>query len=150
MNPFVIFALVLTSVYVIYYAAVILHDLYSKDKASKKSEEEFDVSNMVIEEEAIDIEEEDTGSQPEYETTVSEDGLQIIGPKDKQQAEEENKEHKALTSAELNEIGNEGTEEIDPKETFACNSQEFLNILNDEYNKKTQRIIKKENVRDNL
>lgn len=152
MSPFIIFALVLTTVYVIYFAATITYDLHAKDKTSNKSEEEFDVSNMATEEEATDIEEEfDSSSQPEYETKVSDDGLQIIGPKsDSSGQKNNNAEGHSLSSPELNEKGNEGTEEIASQYEFACTSPEFLNAINNKYQKTTQRKIEKENVRDNL
>ena len=43
MSPFVIFAIVLTVAYLIYYTVVILHDLYGKKGEKKTEEETFEI-----------------------------------------------------------------------------------------------------------
>lgn len=53
MNSYFIFALVLTVAYVIYYAAVITHDLYGKKGTDKKDEEVFDIGAPEDEEESV-------------------------------------------------------------------------------------------------
>ncbi len=50
MNPFFIFVIVLTTAYVIYFAVNIAHDLYGKKEETKKTAEEYDVSDMTDEE----------------------------------------------------------------------------------------------------
>ena len=50
MSPFVIFVIVLTIIYIIYYAVMITRDLYGKKEDHKTQEEVFDVSDMVEEE----------------------------------------------------------------------------------------------------
>lgn len=52
MSPFVIFVIVLTVIYIIYYAVMITRDLYGKKEEHKSQEEVFDVSDMVEEETA--------------------------------------------------------------------------------------------------
>lgn len=61
MNSYFIFALVLTVAYVIYYAAVITHDLYGKKGTDKKDEEVFDIGAPEDEEESVAVTESETG-----------------------------------------------------------------------------------------
>lgn len=79
MNSYFIFALVLTVAYVIYYAAVITHDLYGKKGTDKKDEEVFDIGAPEVEEESVAVTESETGFSigsdsydTESETTVQE------------------------------------------------------------------------------
>lgn len=60
MNSYFIFALVLTAAYVIYYAAVITHDLYGKKGTDKKDEEVFDIG-APEDEESVAVTESETG-----------------------------------------------------------------------------------------
>ena len=61
MSPFVIFVIVLTIIYIIYYAVMITRDLYGKKEDHKTQEEVFDVSDMVEEEAAVSVHERDNG-----------------------------------------------------------------------------------------
>lgn len=61
MKAYFIFAIVLTALYVIYYAVIIVHDLYGKKGTVKSSEEEFDVNEFTAEEESISVVESDNG-----------------------------------------------------------------------------------------
>ena len=61
MSAFAIFVLVLTVIYVIYYSAIIMQDLYAKKDAPKTEEEDFDVSQMQNQEEPISITEDSNG-----------------------------------------------------------------------------------------
>ena len=56
-----IFVLVLTAVYIIYYAVIVTKDLYGKKDDAKTTEEVFDVSNMADAEESITVEENNRG-----------------------------------------------------------------------------------------
>ena len=49
MKSFVIFAIVVTIIYVIYYTVIIVQDLYGKPKDEKSQGESFDVSDMTDE-----------------------------------------------------------------------------------------------------
>ena len=78
MKSFVIFAIVVTVVYVIYYAVIIVQDLYGKPKDEKSQEESFDVSDMADEEESIAVSESDGGfsvGDNRYETAYEEKQL---------------------------------------------------------------------------
>lgn len=75
MKSFVIFAIVLTVVYVIYYTVVIVQDLYGKPKEEKSNTESFDVSDMADEDESVAVSENEGGfsvGDNEYETTYEE------------------------------------------------------------------------------
>ena len=67
-----IFAVVLTVVYFIYYTVIIVHDLYGKPKEKKADAETFDVSDMEEEDESVSVDESDGGFSVggnEYETS---------------------------------------------------------------------------------
>ena len=61
MISYLIFVLVLTAVYIIYYAVIVTKDLYGKKDDAKTTEEVFDVSNMADAEESITVEENNGG-----------------------------------------------------------------------------------------
>ena len=61
MSSYLIFVLVLTAVYIIYYAVIVTKDLYGKKDDAKTTEEVFDVSNMAYAEESITVEENNGG-----------------------------------------------------------------------------------------
>ena len=69
MSAFAIFVLVLTVIYVIYYSAIIMQDLYAKKDAPKTEEEDFDVSQMQNQEEPISITEDSNGFHLNDDTT---------------------------------------------------------------------------------
>ena len=75
MSSFLIFAIVLTVVYIIYYAIVIVQDLYGKPKEETRNAESFDVSDMAAEDESIAVSESDGGfsvGDNRYETSYEE------------------------------------------------------------------------------
>lgn len=61
MSSYLIFVLVLTAVYIIYYAVIITKDLYGKKDEAKSTEEVFDISSMAYAEESIAVEENEGG-----------------------------------------------------------------------------------------
>ena len=61
MSSYLIFVLVLTAIYIIYYAVIITKDLYGKKDEAKTNEEVFDVSGMADTEESVAVEENDVG-----------------------------------------------------------------------------------------
>ena len=70
MSPFVIFVIVLTIIYIIYYAVMITRDLYGKKEDHKTQEEVYD-GGVVEEEAAVSVHESDNGfsvADKEYET----------------------------------------------------------------------------------
>ena len=75
MSSFLIFAIVLTVVYIIYYTIVIVQDLYGKPKEENRNAESFDVSDMAAEDESIAVSESDGGfsvGDNQYETSYEE------------------------------------------------------------------------------
>lgn len=61
MSSYLIFVLVLTAIYIIYYVVIITKDLYGKKDEAKTNEEVFDVSGMADAEESVAVEENDGG-----------------------------------------------------------------------------------------
>lgn len=73
MSSYLIFVLVLTAIYIIYYAVIITKDLYGKKDEAKTNEEVFDVSGMADAEESVAVEENDGGfsiGENSYDTQV--------------------------------------------------------------------------------
>ena len=88
MKSFVIFAIVVTVIYVIYYTVIIVQDLYGKPKDEKSQDESFDVSDMTDEEESIAVSESDGGfsvGDNQYETAYEE--KQLAEPTNEARAE---------------------------------------------------------------
>lgn len=72
MKSYFIFIIVLTAVYVIYYAVIIVQDLYGKKGTDKPKEEVFDLGDPE-EEQSVTVTESDTGfhvGDEQYETEV--------------------------------------------------------------------------------
>lgn len=83
MKPFIIFAIVVTVIYVIYYTVIIVQEMYGKPNDEKSQGESFDVSDMTDEEESISVSESDGGfsvGDNRYETAYEE--KQLAGPHD--------------------------------------------------------------------
>lgn len=73
MKSYFIFAIVLTVAYLVYYAVVIVQDLYGKKGTGKADEEVFDLG-VPEEEESVAVTESDTGfnvGNEQYETDVA-------------------------------------------------------------------------------
>lgn len=72
MKSYFIFIIVLTVVYAIYYAVIIVQDLYGKKGTDKSKEEVFDLGDPE-EEQSVTVTESDTGfhvGDEQYETEV--------------------------------------------------------------------------------
>ena len=78
MTPFVIFALVLTFAYVVYFTVMITIDLHAKKDDKKVEEENIDVSEFA-EEAPVVVEESDdpNGGTMTYTEEVDDDGLRL-------------------------------------------------------------------------
>lgn len=105
MSGFVIFALVLTFVYVVYFAVMITLDLHGKKDEKKSEEETYDVGDMTNEEQPVAIEEPPITEQPS-----------------------------STTSEELNEKNDEFLEHIEPEHQCSYLSEEFMQNLNNKHN----------------
>src|SRR5574344_1523680 len=88
MSPFLIFAIVLTVAYIIYYAVMITRDLYGQKDEENKHEEVFDAGDMDELEEAVVVSEKGNGfsvadkpAQPEPNQTTKKDIVKIIEAK---------------------------------------------------------------------
>lgn len=83
MSGFVIFALVLTFVYVVYFAVMITLDLHGKKDEKKSEEETYDVGDMTNEEQPVAIEERndnpDEGDMT-FTEQITDDGLRVVNP----------------------------------------------------------------------
>lgn len=70
MNSYFIFAIALTVVYIIYYAVIVVQDLYGKKGTDKPGEEIFDLDMEDTTEESIDVSENDTVSVSAARNTI--------------------------------------------------------------------------------
>ena len=72
MSSYFIFALVLTGLYIVYYAVNITRDLYGKKGTEKTDEEVFDLGPMDATEESVEVSENETGFSIGNETCDTE------------------------------------------------------------------------------
>ena len=75
MKSFVIFAIVVTVIYIIYYTVIIVQDLYGKPKDEKSQGESFDVSDMTDEDDSVTVSENEGGfsvGESQYQTDYEE------------------------------------------------------------------------------
>ena len=68
MGSYFIFALVLTVLYIVYFAVNIIRDLYGKKGTEKTDEEVFDLGPMDATEESVEVSENETGFKIGNET----------------------------------------------------------------------------------
>ena len=158
MTPFVIFALVLTFGYVVYFTVMITIDLHAKKDEKKVEEEDIDVSEFA-EEAPVVIEESDdqNGGIMTYTEEVDDDGLRVVNPtgnippvvfpEENDEQEPEQEPEQKVTSQELNEENSDNMELIDPKASFSMVPDTFMNHLNEKHK---QRKIERKNAIDHL
>ena len=158
MTPFVIFALVLTFGYVVYFTVMITIDLHAKKDEKKVEEEDIDVSEFT-EEAPVVIEESDdpNGGIMTYTEEVDDDGLRVVNPtgnippvvfpEENDEQEPEQEPEQKVTSQELNEENSDNMELIDPKASFSMVPDTFMNHLNEKHK---QRKIERKNAIDHL
>lgn len=136
MSGFVIFALVLTFVYVVYFAVMITLDLHGKKDEKKSEEETYDVGDMTFIEQ------------------ITDDGLRVVNPTGNVTPHSSfieeppiTEQPSSTTSEELNEKNDEFLEHIEPEHQCSYLSEEFMQNLNNKHN---TRKIEKKNARDKL
>jgi hypothetical protein len=121
MNPYFIFVLALTVLYIIYYAVNIAHDLYGKKGEVKNATETYDVSDMTSNE--PEPEEEDSTA-----VTESENGF-VIGEQEVEtqvdaisdatsEEEEEPAEDEADTQSKVEKLIAEASEKMEDTEVY--------------------------------
>lgn len=90
MESYFIFAIVLTVLYVIYYAVNIARDLYGKKENGKTDEEVFDLGLVDATEESISVSENETGfsiGSEKYDTEVEAVATPVVQDSDVKQEE---------------------------------------------------------------
>ena len=118
MSGFVIFALVLTFVYVVYFAVMITLDLLGKKDEKKTEEETYDVGDLTNEEQPVAIEERNEGPDEgdmTFTEQITDDGLRVVNPTGNvpypqpPSGEEQSQQPQShtVTSEELNEKNDE-------------------------------------------
>ncbi|MDO4171359.1 MAG: hypothetical protein Q4E63_07850 [Prevotellaceae bacterium] len=128
MKSFVIFAIVVTVIYVIYYTVIIVQDLYGKPKDEKSQAESFDVSDMAEEEESIAVSESDGGfsvGDNRYETVYEEkqiDGAQENGST-------VNEDDKPDVLEKINAAVENKMEEVTPAYSAPVYAEDLNNII---------------------
>ena len=158
MTPFVIFALVLTFGYVVYFTVMITIDLHAKKDEKKVEEEDIDGGEFA-EEAPVVIEEADdpNGGIMTYTEEVDDDGLRVVNPtgnippvvfpEENEEPEPEQESEQKVTSQDLNEEDSDNMELIDPKASFSMVPDTFMNHLNEKHK---QRKIERKNAIDHL
>lgn len=158
MTPFVIFALVLTFAYVVYFTVMITIDLHAKKDDKKVEEENIDVSEFA-EEAPVVVEESDdpNGGTMTYTEEVDDDGLRVVNPignippivfpEDNDVPEPEQEPEQKATSEELNEENGDHMEQVDPMAQLSMMPDKFMSHLNEKHK---QRKIERKNAIDHL
>ena len=158
MTPFVIFALVLTFAYVVYFTVMITIDLHAKKDDKKVEEENIDVSEFA-EEAPVVVEESDdpNGGTMTYTEEVADDGLRVVNPtgnippivfpEENNDPEPEQEHEQKATSEELNEENGDHMEQVDPMAQLSMMPDKFMSHLNEKHK---QRKIERKNAIDHL
>ena len=158
MTPFIIFVLVLTFGYLIYFTVMITLDLHGKKDERKVEEENIDVSEFAEESPVVVDESDDSqGGALTYTEEVDDDGLRVVTPsgnmdsavsyEENENTQSEQEPEPKTTSEELNEENELYMEQIDPKAQLSIVSDTFINNLNE---KQKQRKIERKNAIDHL
>ena len=136
MTPFIIFVLLLTFGYSIYFTIMITLDLHGKKDDKKAEEENIDVSEFAEESPVVVDESGDSqGGALTYTEEVDDDGLRVVTPSCNMDS---------AVSPEENELY---MEQIDPKAQISIVPDTFINKLNE---KQKQRKIERKNAIDHL
>ncbi len=154
MTPFIIFVLILTFGYLIYFTVMITLDLHGKKDERKVEEENIDVSEFAEESPVVVDESDDSqGGALKYTEEVDDDGLRVVMPsgtvsyEENENTQSEQEPEPKTTSEELNEENELYMEQIDPKAQLSIVSDTFINKLNE---KQKQRKIERKNAIDHL
>lgn len=158
MTPFIIFVLILTFGYLIYFTVMITLDLHGKKDERKVEEENIDVSEFAEESPVVVDESDDSqGGALTYTEEVDDDGLRVVTPsgnmvsavsyEENENTQSEQEPEPKTTSEELNEENELYMEQIDPKAQLSIVSDTFINNLNE---KQKQRKIERKNAIDHL
>lgn len=158
MTPFIIFVLILTFVYLIYFTVMITLDLHGKKDERKVEEENIDVSEFAEESPVVVDESDDSqGGALTYTEEVDDDGLRVVTPsgnmvsavsyEENENTQSEQEPEPKITSEELNEENELYMEQIDPKAQLSIVSDTFINKL---IEKQKQRKIERKNAIDHL
>ena len=158
MTPFIIFVLVLTFGYLVYFTVMITLDLHGKKDDHKVEEENIDVSEFAEESPVVvDESDESQGGVLTYTEEVDEDGLRVVtpssnmdsvvSPEENVEAQQKQEPEPKITSEELNEENELYMEQIDPKAQISMAPDTFINKLNEKHK---QRKIERKNAIDHL
>lgn len=124
MNAYFIFAIVLTAAYIIYYAVVIVHDLYGKKTEEKSNVEVFDVPDSTEEDVgSVAVTENEHGfsvGEENYDTAA--DALPQSETPDEEQAQAKTSfnERVAKVEAELEETDSFLSDPMNEEELYKC------------------------------
>ena len=158
MTPFVIFALVLTFAYVVYFTVMITIDLHAKKDEKKVEEENIDVSEFAVEAPVVVEESDDpNGGTMTYTEEVDDDGPRVVNPKgnippivfheENDEPEPEQEPEQKATSEELNEENGDHMEQVDPMAQLSMMPDKFMSHLNEKHK---QRKIERKNAIEHL
>lgn len=156
-----IFAVVLTFAYFVYFAVTIMCDLYEKkDDGQKQESETIDVGSMADEENPISVSEDEGGfhidgedDEVQYTEQLHGDGVRVIEPKDYAPSVEEDDQQcgKApVTSDQLNEEFAGEADELQPDHEFVATPEEYSIFLQKRHSARSRRTIRRENTIDEL
>lgn len=156
-----IFAVVLTFAYFVYFAVTVMRDLYGKRDDGQKSESEtIDVASMTDDEAPVSVSEDEGGfhidgdeDDAQYTEQIYGDGVRVIEPTDYAPSVEEYAQQggKApVTSAQLNEEFAKDADEMQPEHEFVATPEEYSIFLREKHSARSKRTIRRENTIDEL
>lgn len=142
MNGFWIYAIILTIGLFIYYAVVIMKDMYGKKEETVSDEEDIDVPvteekpTVILEETPLQEEEEETADETQHETQISDSDIKDEGTSSTEQKPYESEvvvydpEHpEGISSKEKLRRAELGFEEVDSESSGEINEVDFRDML---------------------
>ena len=142
MSPFLIFAAVLTVIYLVYFALMIARDMYSSPTQKRSSVEIFNVSDMIMEEESEVVVEENYTPLPSDETE-NPPVVYIGNPS----PDEENEPASSDILSSVSETFPEG-EPVETEDDFSLDSDSYGNYLLEKNKEQNKREILRESVNE--
>lgn len=160
MSPFMIFAVVLTFAYIVYFSVTIMRDLYGKKDGQKDEPETIDVGDMTGEDAPVSVSEDEDGfhidgndSDVPYTEQIHGDGVRVIEPVGYVASQEDDIPQggrAAMTSEQLNEEFAAEADELTPDHEFVATPEEYNIFLQEKHSARSRRTIHRKNTIDEL
>lgn len=153
-----IFAVVLTFAYIVYFSVTIMRDLYGKKDGQKDEPETIDVGDMTGEDAPVSVSEDGfhidgNDSDVPYTEQIHGDGVRVIEPVGHVASQEDDIPQggrAAMTSEQLNEEFAAEADELTPDHEFVATPEEYNIFLQEKHSARSRRTIHRKNTIDEL